>query len=263
MKKIGVIGFGNLGRAFVTGLLKSRLYSKGEIIVCAKSEETLSYARRQAGVFATDDVRQVISECEFLFLSVKKNVFLELLPSIDQTELAGKTIVSFMAGMRIEEIQQVLGAGMEIVRAMPTLAIAEANGIIAYTPARDEELLALYRALGFAFETEEGDIEKVTVYSACGLGFAAYLIDAYIQSGVALGFDPLTSSRIAEMNFSSAIKRSDYETTMREVATKGGLTEYGFAHMTTNGVKNNIVAAVESTYRRIMGEPENPAQAAK
>ncbi|HOG02091.1 MAG TPA: NAD(P)-binding domain-containing protein [Clostridia bacterium] len=255
MKKIGIIGFGNLGRAFATGILSRGIFAREDVLVCSKSDSTLALARERFGLYATSDVSEAVSACDYLFLSIKKNVFLELAPSIDRKKLADMIIISCMAGFTVAQINGALGFGARVVRAMPTLAIAEADGIVAYTKTDDEKISYMFRALGFAFEVEEGDIEKVTVYAACGLGFAAYLLDAYVRAGVALGFDEATSKKIAEMDFASAIARSDYKATMAEVATKGGATEYGFAHMTKNGVDANIASALLATHRRLMGEP--------
>lgn len=262
MKKIGVIGFGNLGKAFVQGILAQKLCGREDILICAKSDETLALARERYGVFATSDVGRVVQESGYLVLSVKKNVFFDLAPKIHQANPENKTVVSFLPGLSIAQIREMLGADIEIVRVMPTVAISEANGLLGYTPTDDRALVALLHALGFAFETKESEIEKVTAYAACGLGFAAYLIEAYIRAGVALGFDPQTSKKIAEANFAGALKRSDYKATMREVATKGGLTEHGLAYMTQSGVEKNISAAVASVYQRITGvsESENGAR---
>ncbi|HWQ59059.1 MAG TPA: NAD(P)-binding domain-containing protein [Clostridia bacterium] len=255
MKKIGIVGFGNLGRAFAKALVEHRIYERGDILVCSKSEATLALAREQFGIGATLDVNEVFRSCEYVFLAVKKNVFLEFAPKIERTSLVGKTVVSFMAGFPAGEIREALGGGAVIARAMPTLAIVDARGIIAYTKECDRAVRDAFHRLGFAFEVAEEDIEKTTVYAACGLGFAAYLIDAYIRAGITLGFDEHTSKRIAEMNFASAIRRSDYPATMSEVATKGGLTEYGFRRMTGDGVDAGIEAAVLATYRKSRGEP--------
>ena len=85
---------------------------------------------------------------------------------------------SFMAGMTIRKIQERLG-DVHITRAMPSIAIDRAEGVIAYTMTNNMCINQIFNALGYAFEVEECNIEKVTAFVACGLGFAAYILDSF------------------------------------------------------------------------------------
>jgi pyrroline-5-carboxylate reductase len=247
--KIAIIGFGNLGRALAEGLVRSGTASGNDICVCAKSAETLDRAAREYGFQATPDVNAVVRDAETVFIVVKGYVFEALAPTIDRSLLMGKTVVSFMAGVPFEKLYALLGA-VNIVRAMPSLAIAVCGGVIGYTqaPKPVEELL---HKLGYAFEVPPEDIEKVTAFSGCGLGFAAYLIDAFAAAGERLGFSPEMSTKIAAQTFKNAVDRGDFKNTVKAVATKGGATEQGVLHMDACGVYSIVAGAVQKAYDRM------------
>ena len=248
--KFGIIGFGNLGRALASGLLKSGCAGAGDIYVCDKSSEARAVAESGLfGVSAYEDAGTAIAASDAVFLTVKANVFDELAPTIDRRALQGKTIVSFMAGVPFEHIYSLLGE-VALVRAMPSLAIASCEGVIGYTSA-PPEISDVFGKLGFAFETEPENIEKVMAFSSCGLGFAAYLIDAFAAAGGEMGFSPETSAQIAAMTFKNAVDRGRFRETVAAVATPGVATEQGVLHMDECGIYGVVARAVRKAYERM------------
>lgn len=247
--KIGIIGFGNLGHSLAEGLLKSGTATGADICVCDSSPEVRAVISGTYGLSATDDVNTAIKSADVIFLVVKSHVFDEIAPVIDRDLLKGKTVVSFMAGVSFERIFELIGQ-VQLVRAMPSLAIAVCDGVVAYTKA-PEPVADLFHKLGFAFETAPENIEKVMAFSSCGLGFAAYLIDAFAAAGQSMGFTPETCAKIAAQTFKNAIDRGDFKATVKAVATKGGATEQGVLHMDAHDVYGIVAGAVQKAYDRM------------
>lgn len=246
---IGIIGFGNLGHSLAEGLIKSGTASGKEICVCDKSPEVRELASGKYGLTVTDDINTAIGHSEVIFLVVKSYVFEELAPTVDRALLAGKTVVSFMAGVQFETIYSLIGK-VDLVRGMPSLAIAVCDGVVAYTAA-PKPVAELFHKLGFAFEVAPDQVEKIMAFSSCGLGFAAYLIDAFAAAGETMGFEPETCAKIAGQTFKNAIDRGDYKNTVKAVATKGGATEQGVLHMDAANVYGIMSEAVQKAYDRM------------
>ncbi|MFL0195700.1 pyrroline-5-carboxylate reductase dimerization domain-containing protein [Clostridium sp. WILCCON 0269] len=59
----------------------------------------------------------------------------------------------------------------------------------------------IFNELGYVFEIGEKNIEKVTAFSACGLGFAAYILNAFQKVGQAFGFSSEVSEKIVAKTF--------------------------------------------------------------
>lgn len=247
--KIGIIGFGHLGKALARGVIYKNIVSKDEIFVLAKSEKTRELAENEFGVQVCSDINDIIEKANILFWVLKGNVFVELSKDIEK-DVTHKTNVSFMAGVPIASIQEKFG-DVFITRAMPNIAIDRADGVIGYTKTNDAFVEKIFNELGYAFEIKEKDIEKITAFSACGLGFAAYVLNAFQKAGQAFGFSPEVSEKIVAKTFGNAIDMSDYEGTASAVATKGGATEQGIICFEKNNLNGIVSEAMNDAYNKM------------
>lgn len=247
--KIGIIGFGHLGKALGKGLLYRNIVSENEIFVLSKSSSTQDIAEKEYGVQVCCDINDLIRKADILFWVLKRNAFTEVCNNI-QTDITQKINVSFMAGMTIKSMQEELGE-VSVIRAMPSIAIDKANGVIGYTNTNDVIVKEIFNKLGYAIEIEENDIEKVTAFSACGLGFAAYILNAFQLAGQNFGFTPEVCEKIVSMTFGSVIEMGNFEKTTNAVATKGGATEQGIIHFMENDIKGIINEAMNRAFTRM------------
>ena len=251
--KFGIIGFGNLGRSLTSALVKSGSANPQDIYVCDKSPEARAIAEKEPyHIRASEDINLVISKSDVIFIVVKGYVFEEISTDINRSGLAGKTVVSFMAGETFEKIYSLIGE-VELVRAMPSLAIAVCDGVIAYTKA-PPALMDIFNKFGDAFEAEPENIEKFMAFSACGLGYAAYLIDAFAVAGELMGFSIGDAARIAKLTFKNAVDRGGFKDTVKAVATPGGATEQGVAYMDECGVHDIVATAIRKAYEKMTME---------
>ena len=248
--KFGLIGFGSLGRAFASALIHSGSAVGGDIYVCDFSPEARTVAVSPPyNAYASDDVNEIIEKSDVVFIVVKGYVFEELSKDIVRSGLAGKTVVSLMAGETFEDIYSLIGE-VDLVRAMPSLAISVCDGVIAYTKS-PPALAEIFNKFGFAFETQPDIIEKVMAFSACGLGYAAYLIDAFAAAGEAMGFSTETAEHIAALSFKNAGDRGNFRDTVKQVATPGGATEQGVTYMDKCDVYGIVAQAIQRAYERM------------
>ena len=248
--KFGLIGYGNLGKAFSSALLCSGSVAAEDIYVCDNSPEALAAAaERQHYAYTVADVRRVTESADVICLLVKGYVFEELSKFIDKDSLDGKLVISMMAGETFEKIYSLIG-NVHLARAMPSLAIASNEGVIAYTKIPNE-VADIFNKFGFAFETEPDVIEKVMAFAACGLGYAAYLIDAFAAAGEAMGFSLETASHIAALSFKNAGDIGHFRQTVKAVATPGGATEQGVNYMDNCDVYGIVAGAIQKAYERM------------
>jgi len=247
--KFGILGFGNCGRALASGLFLSGVAKAGDVYICDILPEARLHAENDYCSPTTDDVNVVISNSDILFLVVKGHSFEELADKIDKRKLAGKTVVSFMAGVPFEKIYSLIG-DVTLVRAIPTLAMATCEGVTGYTKAPLAVVMVLNK-LGYAVETTPERIETFTAYSSCGLGYAAYLMDAFISAGEAMGFSREEAEKIAVLTFKNACERGDFLNTVKAVATPGGATEQGVKYMNENSLYDIVAGAVQKAYERM------------
>lgn len=246
--KLGIIGLGNLGRSLFEGLLLSGTPVE-DILIYNRTESVCENAKERYKVDASNNLVRVVESSEIVFLVVKGYVYEELSSRIPEKAYWGKSVVSFMAGVTPERLAE-LCPGARITVAIPTISIATCNGIIAHTKT-SAEVSGLLSKLGYSFEANYEGVVKSAAYAACGLGFAAYLLDSYISAGRDLGFSPDECSRITEILFRTAINRGDFSQIVTEVATKGGATEQGVIHMNECNLPAVVSDAVRLAYDKM------------
>jgi len=248
--KFGIIGFGNLGKAFSSALLCTGMVRAGDIFVCDNSPQALAAAELKSyQTYPVSDINHFIDIVDVVCIVVKGYVFEELSVSIDRKVLGDKLVISMMAGETFEKIYSQIG-NVNLARAMPSLAIATNEGVIAYTKVPDD-IAGIFGKFGFAFETEPDVIEKVMAFAACGLGYAAYLIDAFTAAGEAMGFSLDTASHIAALSFKNAGDIGNFRETVKAVATPGGATEQGINYMDSCEVYDIVAGAIQKAYERM------------
>jgi len=248
--KFGILGFGNLGKAFASALLCTNKVMRNEIFVCDNSQEALAVSEIESyNSYTIENINEMIRASDIICITVKGYVFDEISKTIDKDALKDKFVISMMAGETFEKVYSLIG-NVNLARAMPSLAIATNEGVIAYTKVPDE-VAAIFSRFGFAFETEPEIIEKVMAFAACGLGYAAYLIDAFAAAGEAMGFSLETSSHIAALSFKNAGDIGNFRETVKAVATPGGATEQGVNYMDKCGVYNIVAMAIQKAYERM------------
>ena len=248
--KFGILGFGNLGKAFSSALLCTGDVNADDIYICDKSADALSLAKKERfHVYTMDNINQMIADTDIFCIVVKGYIFEEVAKLIDKASLNGKFVISMMAGETFEDTYALIG-NVNLARAMPSLAIATNEGVIAYTKVPDE-IAGIFNKFGFAFETQPDVIEKVMAFAACGLGYAAYLIDAFTAAGEAMGFSLDTASHIAALSFKNAGDIGNFRETVKAVATPGGATEQGVNYMDECDVYGIVAGAIQKAYKRM------------
>ena len=248
--KLGIMGFGHIGQAFVKGLLNKGLVDKENIYITARSAETLDNAKSTFGINVCDDHNELIKVSDLIIVCLSSRVFFEEANTFDLDSLNNKVVVSFMAGVKIAAIKEVLG-DISVVRAMPNLGMADNEGVTAYTDTDHSELIRLFNGLGYSFVVDESDIEKVTALASCGVGFAAYILACFNKIGLEYGFDQEITLMIVRNIFNNALKSDDHEKLVSSVATKGGATEAGIHSFNEDKLYDVIHNGVNKAYLKM------------
>ena len=259
---IGVIGFGNLGKAFVSGLIKSRNFSNQDIYITAKTEQTLIEAKTQYHVNICRSISELVDVCHIIVIIVKPAIAESVIKEINEVESSKKIFVSFMAGIQINKLKEMFYSPAKICRVMPNLSIEILQGISAVSIpsdlSNDQQQIVkdIFKMLGIVIEVDESEIEKFTALSACGLGFVAHLIEGFVNAGINMGISRELSTQISIQTFFGALKilidnGLNPEILKERVATKGGATESGLTILYDEKVAELINKAFKASYRKV------------
>lgn len=260
MKKIAIIGGGNLGTAIATGLLKSGFATASEITVTKRNTETLSDLRAEAITIHSDNSKAV-SENEVIILAIKPFQIKEILEEIKDKLTPDHLLISVVTGISLEEIKSIIGTDIPVFRAMPNTAIAIRESItcISSLQANDEQkkyVEELFGKLGKIANIDEKLMNAATVLGACGTAYAMRYIRANIQGGIEIGFDAKTASLIAAQTVKGAAElllttNTHPEQEIDKVTTPKGCTIAGLNEMEHQGFSSSLIKGIAASYNKI------------
>lgn len=260
MKKIGIIGLGNMGEALLKALLMSGIRNEDILFHEIKLDRAQSIEKIYS-IKNTKDARVLVENTDYIILAIKpqdaRHTILEVAPFIDDK----KVIISIMAGIRMSDIISLAGKPIKIVRAMPNICAmvgSAATGISANSEVEKDELrdaVDIFSCLGNVIEVGEELMDAVTALGGSGPAFFLFFLEAMIEAGVKLGI-PREKSKIMSLQVvKGTIKMLEevglHPSIMREMVTSpGGTTIAGITHLEKKAFKGNIIAAVEKAAKR-------------
>ena len=243
--EIAIIGGGNLGTAIAEGLISSGFAAPESIIITKRNTTTLS-ALEAKGVQVSSDNSLAISEARWVIFAVKPFQIKEILEGLrPQLDPARHVLISVITGIWIKDLEEILGPGFTLFRAMPNTAIAIKESITCICSSNADEastayIRSLFDNLGKTAFIEEQLMDAATVLGACGTAYAMRYIRANIQGGIEIGFDARTASLIAAQTVKGAAellltKHTHPEQEIDKVTTPKGCTIAGLNEMEHQG----------------------------
>jgi pyrroline-5-carboxylate reductase len=260
IKKIAIIGGGNLGTAIADGLIKSKFCKPGDITITKRNIATLQDLKDK-GVNITSENSEAVRNSELVILAVKPYQVSDVLNSFKEELKEKHTLVSVVTGVLITEIEEIIQKKISVFRAMPNTAIAIQESItcLSFTNAGQEQIdfvKKLFSNLGKVVVIDEKLMEAATVLGACGTAFAMRYIRANIQGGIEIGFDAVTASLIAAQTVKGAAelllqKGTHPEQEIDKVTTPKGCTIAGLNEMEHRGFSSSLIKGIAVSYGKI------------
>jgi pyrroline-5-carboxylate reductase len=246
MVHVSVIGAGNMGGAFVTGLARD-----GEHTVTAIDADPDALAAIEAHASETTTDLDAARDADVVVLAVKPDVVDVVLAGLDLRP--DQTLLTFAAGVAREYVDGRTDA--TVVRAMPNLAAETGDMAAAVTPNATDEVRALLAAVGEFVEMEESLFDTATAVNGSGPAFVFYLIEAMKRAGIDGGLDPEGAEVLAAQTFRGAaetVLRDDrsVDELIDAVCSPNGTTIEGMEVLWDSDVQAEFATAIEAARRR-------------
>ena len=259
---IGFVGGGNMARSLIGGLLNTGV--AGHYIYVSEPEaEKRDYFARQLGVNVTDANDTLLEQCEVLVLAVKPQVMESACqPLRELAQQRRPLVVSIAAGVREPSIQDWLGGGLAVVRAMPNTPALVSSGASALyageavTESQRDIAESLLRAVGITvWLTDERLLDQVTALSGSGPAYFLLFMETLAEAAVASGL-PASTARllITETCLGAAKLAMESGETLsalrQRVTSPGGTTEAALQVMTDRGLADTLQQAFDAAVKR-------------
>lgn len=251
------IGFGNMAQAIAQGLS-----SQGSLYQIVATAPSLQEGRTAEGILTHHDNLSSISKADLVVLAVKPTKVAEILAEIKTKLPKHCLLLSVVAGLSLDWLEQHCGAGQAIVRSMPNLPIAVAKGatpLIAnrHVSRRQKRWAeALFQCSGLICWTDnEKDIDSFTALSGSGPAYVFLFLEAMIEAAQHLGLNEDLAKDFSLQTLAGALKMATHsKLSINELRAKvtspAGTTAAAIAILEEGGFKDLLFKAMDAARTR-------------
>ena len=259
-QKITIIGGGNLGSAIAFGLIKSKQIEPSAITVTRRRLNLLE-GLQEKGVAITDNNVEASRNADIIILAIKPYQVLEIIEEIKPALNPNQILISLVAGVGLQKLEDAALSKAHIFRAMPNTAIAiQESMTLISTNVKSEELrnqvLHIFDQLGQAIIIAEELMAAATVLASCGIAFALRYMRAAMQGGIEIGFGAEMAQFITAQTVKGAtglILESGRhpEQEIDKVTTPRGITITGLNEMEHKGFSSSLIQGLTASFNKI------------
>ena len=141
-KKIAVIGYGVMGEAILSGLIKKGGIDPKNITASGPREDRRQELTNRYGIQVVKENLQAVTGCEVIILAVKPQKIQSVIKGLKGKIPAGAVVISIVAGVSLELLNKMLGHDA-VVRAMPNTPARIGEGITVWTGTRTSNRTSL------------------------------------------------------------------------------------------------------------------------
>jgi len=261
VRKIAILGAGQIGEALIGGLLSSGWRTPAEIQASTRREERMAELAERHGIVVTQSNGEAVAGAALVVIAVKPQDIEALLGEVGPLIQPEQTVLSVAAAISTATIERHLGAGVPVVRAMPnTPSVVHEGiaGICAGAHAGDEHMdLAeeALRHLGAVVRVSEPYMDAVTAVSGSGPAYFALLAEAMIEAGILLGLSREISTQLVVQTMLGTAKQlrdlKMHPVELREMVTSpGGTTIAAIRELEQAGVRAAFLNAIQAAMDR-------------
>lgn len=263
IKKIAIIGGGNLGTSIGKGLMSLDQFDKDSIIVLEKRASRVDFLKEEGFTVFEGSPVEAVKISDAVIVSVKPQHFKDILTEVKEYITDTKVLISTVTGVSHEEIEENLGKKPNI-RIMPNTAIEIKASMTCLSFSNvhtdiERDVMHIFSGVGEAIKVQEEQLDAVTVIGACGIAFALRFIRAAAQGGIEIGFSAELSSLIAAKTVEGAARlllenKSHPEQEIDKVTTPQGITISGLNEMEHQGFSSSVIKGILASYTKLSGK---------
>jgi pyrroline-5-carboxylate reductase len=240
---------------------KSNLLKKKNIMMLDTSDEKLEELHQILHFDAFKELEDCVPKADIIFVAVKPHHAEGLFKKMHSIVKSGQILVSIMAGVSLDVIQQLTGLN-KVIRAMPNLPAKVGLGLTSYVASSNVsriELLTIESLLNTTGKSilvsNENLIDASTGISGSGPAYVYYFMQSMMEAALQMGFSKNDSKVLVSQTFTGAIELFNQSNLspyswMEKVASKGGTSQAALDSMDDNNVSELIKEAAFAAFTR-------------
>jgi pyrroline-5-carboxylate reductase len=259
--KLGVLGCGKMGTAWVAGIIRGGAVKPADVIgVDAKAAAMEDFVKATGAGSATSLLD--LAGCDVILLCTKPQDVVSALRELGEAVMGdGLLVISIAAGITLETLEDGTPEKIRVIRAMPNTPALVGEGAAAFClgsrATREDADCAgmLLGKVGLALEVPERLMDAVTGLSGSGPAYVYLMIEAMADGGVRCGLPRDQALQLAAQTVLGAARMvketGDHPARLKDMVTSpGGTTIAGLAELEERGVRSALMEAVTAATRR-------------
>jgi pyrroline-5-carboxylate reductase len=248
--KVAIAGCGNMGMAFARSFIQYDLVKKENLLLIEKSTERCETLRKAREGLVISTINEQVANYDLIILSVKPQDFPSIANELKSVIHHNQVVLSIMAGITIERIQNDLNHKL-VVRAMPNTPAMLGMGITGFTAAEGISFAKLSKIENLINATGR----SVYLLSGSGPAYFYYIVKHMVEAGVEMGFEEgMARLLVKQTMLGSYHLINNAEKSLDElitaVASKGGTTEAALKEFEEGSLAEDLKRGILAAEKR-------------
>lgn len=256
MKKLCIIGVGNMGGALLGGFLSSGKLTPGMVTAYDKDTEKLDRKAAELGFVPAATLCDGVRGADAVLIACKPDKVEGVVAEIRDL-LPGKMLLSIALGWDFARYATILPKDVRVQFVMPNTPALVGSGVFLFeetnslTAGESAEVRALFAALGKVFVLPSSQMGVGGAITGCGPAFVDLMIEAFADAGVLYGLPRDTALAMVSAMIEGSAKLQK-ETGMHPgvlkdmVCSPGGSTIRGVAALEDAGFRAACISAIRA-----------------
>jgi len=258
-RRIAILGGGSLGSALARGWAAADMAKRKHIHVTRRHVSKLK-ALDDEGFMVGSDNAAAVAEATVVILAVQPGHLKGVVEEIRPVLTAEKhLVISVITGVALADLQEMMPAGVPIIRAMPNTAVQTMTSMTCLSMDDDEsgreEAETLFNAVGRSLVIDDDMMTPATALCACGIAFFLRTIRAAAQGGTEIGFHAEEALLLAAQTARGAAdlileSGAHPEDAIDRVTTPRGCTIAGLNELEHRGFSSAMIRGILTSSKR-------------
>ena len=251
--KLGILGLGKMGGSILSGIIKSNIYRKSDVLLFDVNETVINNYTNDGFTFALCE-KELIEKSEIILIAIKPQMFyrlkeLDLDKELDN-KYSVKTIVSIAAGKTIDDLKEIFGC-QKYIRVMPNTPALISCGATAIARDKDVDdetfnnIKNIFESIGVALEISEDKMNEIIPVNGSMPAYLYYFAEGFIEDAVKNGIDYEVAKKLACEAIIGSAKmiletNKPINELIKDVCSPGGATLEGMKALDEGKFKETI-----------------------
>lgn len=255
---VGIIGYGNLARAFCQGWKRADLSFDLEVLANRRNMEAMEKEAADFAFMKAATTEEICRDSHLILIMVKPFQLEDLAASLKDA-LAGKAIICPAAGMSNASLQELFPQS-QVLAIMPNVAVQVNKGIILMEQGSSLSegymtmVQALFKPLGLVEEQPKDSFKAAGILGGCAPAWGALVIEALADAGVKYGLKRPEAIELAAWSMlgsSAMVADGTHPALLKDmICSPAGTTIRGMEALEKDGVRAAFFDAVSAVWNK-------------